>query len=158
MLSSQEARPGMSTTASATSTTVQGNKALVVRFLERVNKADLDGAAQLLGGEPYQSHFAGLPPVTGVESWRQMAAGFYQAFPDLNVSLEGTLIGEDEYIACRYTWSGTHAGPFMSMPATGRRVTVVGTNVFRLHGDRIVEQWETQDIAGLLQQLSATAG
>jgi steroid delta-isomerase-like uncharacterized protein len=137
------------------STTIQSNKALVVRFLERMNNADLDGAAALLGGEPYQSHFAGLPPVQGVESWRQMAGGFYAAFPDLLVSLEGKLIGEDEYVTTRYTWSGTHHGAFMGIPATERRVTVVGTNMFRIEDDRIVEQWETQDVAGLLQQLGA---
>jgi steroid delta-isomerase-like uncharacterized protein len=144
----------MSTTT--VSSTVQSNKALVVRFLERMNNADLDAAAELLGGEPYRSHFAGLPPVQGVEAWRQMAGGFYAAFPDLHVSLEGKLIGEDEYVTTRFTWSGTHHGPFMGIPATKRRVTVVGTNMFRIEDNRIVEQWETQDVAGLMQQLAAS--
>jgi predicted ester cyclase len=85
-----------------------------------------------------------------------MAGGFYAAFPDLHVSLEGKLIGEDDCIASRYTWSGTHQGAFMGIPATQRRVAVVGTNIFRIDGERIVEQWETQDVAGLLQQLSAS--
>jgi len=100
------------------SSAVDRNKALVVRFLERMNNADLGGAAALLGGDPYRSHFAGLPPITGVESWRQMAGGFYAAFPDLHVSLKGKLIGEDDCIASRYTWSGTHQGAFMGMPAS----------------------------------------
>jgi steroid delta-isomerase-like uncharacterized protein len=136
-----------------TSSPVERNKALVVRFLERMNNADLEGAAALLGGEPYRSHFAGLPPVTGVDSWRQMAGGFYAAFPDLHVSLEGKLIGEGEYVTSRYTWSGTHHAAFMGIPATERRVTVVGTNVFRIEDEHIVEQWETQDVMGLMQQL-----
>jgi steroid delta-isomerase-like uncharacterized protein len=142
---------------SSGSTVVERNKALVVRFLERMNNADIDGAAQLLGGEPYRSHFAGLPPVTGIDPWREMAGGFYAAFPDLHVTLEGKLIGENEYVTSRYTWSGTHSGAFMGMPPTGRHVTVVGTNVFRIEGEHIVEQWETQDIMGLLQQLGASA-
>ena len=74
----------MSTTT--VSSTVQTNKALVVRFLERMNNADLDAAAELLGGEPYRSHFAGLPPVQGVEAWRQMATARFTRFPDLHVS------------------------------------------------------------------------
>jgi steroid delta-isomerase-like uncharacterized protein len=145
----------MSTTT--VSSAVQTNKALVVRFLERMNNADLEAAAELLGGEPYRSHFAGLPPVQGVDAWREMARGFYAAFPDLHVSLEGKLIGEDEYVTARYTWSGTHHDTFLGIPATGRRVTVVGTNMFRIEDNRIVEQWETQDVAGLMQQLVASS-
>jgi predicted ester cyclase len=41
------------------------------------------------------------------------------------------------------------------MPATGREVTFQVMDVFRLAGNKIVEQWVVIDALGLLQQIGA---
>jgi predicted ester cyclase len=43
----------------------------------------------------------------------------------------------------------------MGIPATGARVTVTASGLFRLSGGRIVESWDHFDALGLLRQLGA---
>jgi predicted ester cyclase len=43
------------------------------------------------------------------------------AFPDLHFTIE-ELVAEGDIVAGRLTASGTHEGPLMGMPATGRSV------------------------------------
>ncbi|WP_327317299.1 ester cyclase [Streptomyces sp. NBC_01235] len=82
-----------------------------------------------------------------VEMWR---GGFDFAF-----SLEDQ-IGQGDRVSNRWTWSGTHKGDFMGIPATGKQVTMTGTTVFRCREDgKIVEGWWQYDRLGLMGQLGA---
>jgi predicted ester cyclase len=53
----------------------------------------------------------------------------------------------------RWIMRGTHNGPFMGIPATGKPVTVAGIDVFRIANGQIVELWQHLDHLGMLQQL-----
>ena len=53
----------------------------------------------------------------------------------------------------RWIMRGTHNGPLMGIPATGKAVTVAGIDVFRIAGGQIVELWQHFDQLGMLQQL-----
>jgi predicted ester cyclase len=46
----------------------------------------------------------------------------------------------------------------MGVAATGRRVKFQAVDVYRLGGNKIVEQWVIMDALGLLQQLGAIPG
>ncbi len=46
-------------------------------------------------------------------------------------------------------------GELQGIPATGKRVTVAGADVFRCQDGKIVEHWVFDDIMGLMQQLGA---
>ena len=70
------------------------------------------------------------------------------------MSLEEVL-AEGNKVAVRLTFSGTHQGEFMGLPATGKRFTIAGMNVFRVEGSKIAENWPQLDMLGLLQQLGA---
>jgi predicted ester cyclase len=48
-----------------------------------------------------------------------------------------------------------HRGEFMGVPATGEVVTYTGILISRLAGGKVVEDWESLDALGLLQQLGA---
>jgi len=52
-------------------------------------------------------------------------------------------------------WSGTHEAEFFGVPATGKRVTVEGMNVYRVAGGKITDLWTQFDGSGLMQQLGA---
>jgi predicted ester cyclase len=60
-----------------------------------------------------------------------------------------------ERIVYRFTARGTHDGPFMGVPASGRKVEVQGIGIDRVSGGKTVERWLQYDSAGLLQQLGA---
>lgn len=134
---------------------VSENKALVRRFLSEVVEAqDLKSAGKVLSPS-YTLHMPGLPgPVRGLETWKGVIAGYFAAFPDLRVVLDDE-IGEDDRVAIRYRWTGTHRGPFMNLAATGKQVNVPGTVVFRISDGLIAEEFHLDDMLGLLQQLGA---
>ncbi|WAU85414.1 ester cyclase [Streptomyces sp. Qhu-G9] len=80
-----------------------------------------------------------------VEMWQ---AGF-----DLAFTIEDQ-IADGDRVCTRWTWSGTHKGDFMGIPATGRQVTMTGTNIHRFdENGRIAEGWWQYDRLGLMAQL-----
>jgi steroid delta-isomerase-like uncharacterized protein len=132
---------------------VEGQEDVIRRWLEAWNAHDPDAAVQLLAPD-YVRHDANLPEVVGPQAQRDFLAGLFRAFPDLHLRPE-QLVVQGDLAAVRLTVLGTHRDEFMGIPATGRQVTIQATDVFRLTGDRIAEQWVVMDALGLLQQLGA---
>jgi steroid delta-isomerase-like uncharacterized protein len=85
---------------------------------------------------------------------RQAMTQRLAAFPDLEVTLT-ELLAEGNKVVIWYTARGTHRGEFEGIPATGRRVTWVGSDLLRIDGSRIVEGRFLDDSLGLLRQLRA---
>jgi predicted ester cyclase len=84
------------------------------------------------------------------------AAGLHQllttAFPDLRVRIED-LIAEDDKVAARLTFAGTHQGPFRDFAPTGRAVSFGAIRVYQLADGKVTASWACQDSLGLVQQL-----
>ena len=53
------------------------------------------------------------------------------------------------------TWRGTHTSEFLHIPATGKQVTFTSTEIYRVSGGKLAEEWVELDMLGLLQQLGA---
>jgi predicted ester cyclase len=77
--------------------------------------------------------------------------------PNISYRPVEDLIGENDKVAARWTARGTHRSDFKGIPATGRAVTVSGTDIFGIAGDRIVETWVSSDLLGLMRQIGAVA-
>jgi steroid delta-isomerase-like uncharacterized protein len=92
--------------------------------------------------------------MAGIGQAKLLMAVFTSAFPDLQLTTED-LVAEGEKVAIRNTWRGTHQGAFQGVPPTGKYVTFTGTDLFRVEGGKIAEQWADLDALGLLQQLGA---
>jgi predicted ester cyclase len=86
------------------------------------------------------------------------AAGLHQlltaAFPDLRVRIED-LIAEDDKVAARLMFTGTHQGPFRDFAPTGRQVGFGAIRIYQLAGGKVTGSWAYQDSLGLVQQLRA---
>jgi predicted ester cyclase len=74
------------------------------------------------------------------------------AFPDVYFQLHEEL-AEGDKVMSRWSYIATNTGEFLGRPATNRKVTDLGINIFRLENGKIVEMWIAQDSLGLLQQL-----
>ena len=130
------------------------NKALVARYFDEVlSKGNLDVLDELLVPD-YVDHgaFPGQPP--GIEGLKQAFFAISSSFPDIVFRIED-LIAEDDKVVARGVLEGTHTGDFMGIPATGRRIHVTGTRVFRVRDGKLVENWSDWDGLGLIQQLGA---
>jgi predicted ester cyclase len=56
------------------------------------------------------------------------------------------------------TFHGTHLGPFMGIPTTGRRVAFDTIDIMAVREGKIVEHWAVADMLSLMQQLGVGAG
>ena len=127
------------------------NKALVRRFWDLINAHDADAAFALCSSN-FIDH--GLPPGTqpGVESSRQFFKEEFAAFPDVYGTVLD-ILAEGDKVASRMELEGTHKGPLMGIPPTGKHVKWTLTSLHRIADGQIAEHWTEMDKIGLMQQL-----
>jgi steroid delta-isomerase-like uncharacterized protein len=92
----------------------------------------------------------------GPEGFIRFFEKFREAFPDLQVTGEHIVI-DDDNIAVAYTFTGTHKGTFMGVPATGRKIKARGVQIARFQDGKIAERWGSSDELGILEQIGARA-
>lgn len=80
------------------------------------------------------------------------AERYLRAFPDLRF-VEDEIIVEGNRAVLIWTARGTHRGALMRIPPTGRSVTVRGTSVLTVEGQRITRGLHVWDVAGLLRNI-----
>jgi steroid delta-isomerase-like uncharacterized protein len=139
----------MSTTASSTASL----KTLAQRFADEIiNARDLEGALTDLVVEDFveQNPMPGQGP--GRAGLGDALARMFAAFPDLHWTLRDT-IAEQDRVMTLSTWTGTHRGEFLGIPATGRSVEVEAWTLDRYRDGRLIESRIIMDVAGMLTQL-----
>lgn len=104
-------------------------------------------AADYLGHDP-------SGPMHGPEGFKQFYATYRTAFPDTHLTIEDQIADQDT-VASRWTATGTHQGPLMGIPPSGKRVRVTGITISRYASGKIAEEWFSYDTLGMLQQLGA---
>ena len=90
----------------------------------------------------------------GREGLRQWLATWIGAFPDVQWTVEEQSVAEDK-VWTRSTWRGTHQGPFLGIPATGKTITVAAWTIDRFEDGKIAESRIIMDTLGMMQQLGA---
>lgn len=76
----------------------------------------------------------------------------HEGFGRLTVRLDDQLAERDR-VSTRWTASATHSGDFAGIAATGREVTLAGTDIHRVRDGRLIELWEQLDLASLVAQI-----
>jgi len=98
-------------------------------------------------------HGPHLPGGKGTrETWKQAVGMYRSAFPDSHVVYED-LHAMGDVVVGRWSATGTHQGPLPGVEPTGRRISITGITIYRLHNARITEAWEQLDLLGMWQQL-----
>jgi steroid delta-isomerase-like uncharacterized protein len=129
----------------------EANKAQIRRVIEEVhNRGDLAvvdevAASDLVIHAPSQE-------IRGREGAKHYVAALRAGFPNLHFTIEDQ-IAEGDRVVTRWVARGTHGGTFQNVPATGRDVRLVGTDIDRMAGGKVVECWTHVDELGLMQQL-----
>ena len=118
------------------------NKDLVRAYYDQViNGRDLDAVGDFFADERM------------VEGVRKGCFSYFQAFPDLHVSLD-EFVAEDDRVFLRSTLTGTHDGEYKGIPATGRHVAAEAAEVFRIGDGKFAGYWCMTNVAGLMRQLT----
>ena len=128
------------------------NIAVVGRFIEEViNQGRLDSADEIV-----EENFVELDPLPGQrqgrEGLKEVIGMLRTAFPDIHWVVDET-IAAGEKVVTRFTWTGTHHGTFLGIPATGRHITVKGVVIDRLSGGKMADSRILMDSLGMMQQL-----
>lgn len=123
------------------------NKAVAKRVYE-------EGLSRGIFEVPYTEDFVGhggAATFTHADGVKE-AKGWRSAFPDLNVNVD-LMVAERDFVAVRWTARGTNTGTGNGIPATGKKVEVSGTTIFRFEDGKIAEEWTAGNALGLLKQL-----
>jgi steroid delta-isomerase-like uncharacterized protein len=87
---------------------------------------------------------------------REVERAFFSAFPDYHRVFDDVLI-DPPRAAVRWTLTGTHAGPFEGIEASGRSLRAQGMSLFEFEAGRVRRSWLYMDTAALLAQLTVKA-
>jgi steroid delta-isomerase-like uncharacterized protein len=124
------------------------------RFIDEViNGQNLEVLDEITAPD-YINHVAPPELPRGPAGEKLFSTGFLSAFPVTKLTVED-VVATEERVAARVTFSGTHTGPFMDMPATGRSFTVPMIIYFGLRDGQITDNWTRVDMFGLMMQLGA---
>lgn len=74
-------------------------------------------------------------------------------FPGYEIVVQD-IVAEDETVAVRAIFRGTHNGPFAGVAATGRNVSADAMFFYKVHGGRVRDFWIQGDLEALIEQLS----
>jgi len=91
----------------------------------------------------------------GPEGFKDFFDMLRAAFPDLTLE-PVTVVADEEHVAMAYTIEGTHQGDFQGMAATGKRISVHGTEIVKFRDGKLTERWGSSDELGILTQLGFT--
>jgi steroid delta-isomerase-like uncharacterized protein len=123
---------------------------------EGFNGGDLSVADAVTAPDLAEHQDFGPDHAPGAEGVRAVIASLRRAFSDFHLEIEDMVVTGDTAWA-RMTATGTHDGPFMGHPPTGRPMRIDVFDVIRVADGRMVEHWGVPDRLGVLRQLGLLA-
>ncbi|MDA1189168.1 MAG: ester cyclase [Chloroflexi bacterium] len=120
---------------------------------ETLIEGNLNAISKYIAPE-YIHHLPSGDDLVGIDGMRQAVITYRNTFKDVNIEIHD-MVGEGDRVATRLTVSGTHAGEFLGVPATGKRIKLYVIAIDRFANGKIAEGWEFADLAGLKEQLTS---
>ena len=131
--------------------TAAENRALVLEAWQVVDAGQQLDALDRYFAPGYIRHSDGGD--YSLEELAEILGSLREAFPDFATKTED-MIAEGDRVAYRWVSSGTHLGPYMDMPPTGKHMVAGGINIARIGEDgRIAEEWSSWSKVSFLQAL-----
>lgn len=133
--------------------TIQENKAIVRRFIERVYNAGDTDFVDVIVDPGFLRHGIG-GTMHRPQIIKNRVAAVRSAFPDFHITIEDQ-IAEDDKVVTRQTHRGTHKGTFMGVAPTDVKIETTETSVLRIADGKICEVWVNVDLLTMMQQIGA---
>jgi len=92
----------------------------------------------------------GIPPTRAAVG--AIIRALRTGFPDFHLTIE-SIDAVDDRVWLRLRATGTHNGPFMGNPPTGRAMSIDVMDAVRVRRGRITEHWGVPDHVTLIEQL-----
>ena len=125
---------------------------LLNRYYEEMwNTWNFDLASELLTDDfRFRGSFG--VEVVGPEAFKGYMRLVQSAFPDFHNRIERSLATPERVVA-QLTYSGTHKGEFLGIPATGRRIVYPGIAIFDRSGGKFSAGYVVGDRLLLLEAI-----
>lgn len=138
---------------------VEENKAAFRRYVEEVWQSEKLDVVDEIFAEEYVSHQSdGSVLRRTPEDVKGFVKEYRDAFSEIEDTVED-MIGEGDRVVNRWRLEATHTGEFRGIPATGKRITIMGIGIFRFSDEgKVVESWDSMDTLGMMRQLGAIPG
>ena len=135
--------------------TLEENKALARRAIDEIwSKGNL-----AVGPDIYSPNFVShqhshpdIGDVRGLSALIEFVREFREAFPDFHDTIDDQ-VAEGNKVVTRFTSTGTHRGTLMGLQPTNKRACWMGIVIDRIEEGKIVEEWVSWDLSGMMQQL-----
>jgi len=118
---------------------------------EAWNEGNLYSLGELYAVD-FVRHRPPFPDYRGLDTHRERIRLIRRAYPDHRTIIRDIII-EGDRAAVWYVWEGTHTGEGLSLPPTGRKVSVNGCDVFIFKDGKVAEEWDNEGFLGLFRQL-----
>ena len=125
-------------------------KALLAQFGEKVLVGKDFTALDSLMREDYIQH----NPLVGKgrKGFQDFFEAWFKASPDFKFELK-QIVSEGDKVWAYGTYSGTHKGDWLGIPATGKSYKFDAVDIFRVEDGKLAEHWDVMDVYGLFKQL-----
>lgn len=138
--------------------TIERNEQTVRRLFDACfTGGDLETLAQIVAAD-YEGApgVGGAAPARGPGGLTATVTALRTAFPDIRYTVDD-LVAAGDRVAVRWTWVGTHDGPYRGQAPTHARVHNEGMAIFVLRDGKLVAGAIQTDRLGFLQQLGVVS-
>jgi steroid delta-isomerase-like uncharacterized protein len=125
---------------------------LITLLVAAWNSRDPERVATWYTEDCYGLDVAIARPQIGRQGVQQMFEAYFHAFPDLEIIPDDIIVAGDR-VALFWTARGTHMGPIMNIPASGRQINAQGVNRLLVQDGKVRETLTIWDVAGMLRGL-----
>jgi steroid delta-isomerase-like uncharacterized protein len=133
------------------------NERMIRRIYDELwNERKLEVADEIIANGATNYDTGLLPMPFGPEEMKSTVQMVTAAFPDNRHEVE-EVVALDEKVVLHCTLTGTHEGPFMGIPPTGRKIEVNEIHIYRLKDGKTVEHRAGRDDLGAMRQLGVIA-
>ena len=88
----------------------------------------------------------------GRQGFKDFFQAWFKASPDFKYELK-QIISEGDRVWAYGTYSGTHKGDWLGIPATGKAYKFNAVDIFRIENGQLAEHWDVMDVYSLFKQI-----
>jgi steroid delta-isomerase-like uncharacterized protein len=130
------------------------NKAIVRRYFDEIMNDANERSIEELISPNFLFTIPTHGPALGPAGEKAEVEMHHTAFPDVHFTIEDEF-ADAERVAIRWVARGTHLGPFLGIPATGKRFWIDGMGSYHIVDGKMVENQVNEDSLNLLIQVGA---
>lgn len=128
------------------------------KALDAFNRHDAEAFAALYTEDAVAPDPQYAEPLRGRPAIRKDIEAFFHAFPDVQATVIGEILFDDDNAAFEVQITGTHTGPLVTpdgpVPPTNRRVQISGGRFIRVNRQGLITDCRRYyDMAGIMAQL-----